>query len=166
MKPTNKVLGTCLNASKEIKKGIGLLFQVYKNKTSKTSVVQIVKHNTLTHFKNNFDKWTSKNAHANDFFKWIDGYICNWDIKNKQWKRYGQVEVMIIYLRTINDKESSFLFYGITNNEYMMVLEYFLIISSHHWTSPVSHDKELAFNICNGFRPTKNSISHTVITYI
>ncbi|RHZ75600.1 hypothetical protein Glove_212g160 [Diversispora epigaea] len=83
-----------------------------------------------THFKNNFDKWTSRNDTIDKFIQdaddsdkviewipydkfqdikqiakggygtiyyamWVDGNIWYWDIKNQQWKRNGQVEVVL-----------------------------------------------------------------------
>ncbi|RHZ54972.1 hypothetical protein Glove_421g51 [Diversispora epigaea] len=78
------------------------------------------------------------------YARWIDGPIEEWDIENKQWKRYGKSEValkkfdnfvklndvlneMAIHLKTYT-KFASIQFYGITQDpetySYMMVLEY------------------------------------------
>ncbi|RHZ88654.1 hypothetical protein Glove_21g62 [Diversispora epigaea] len=69
-----------------------------------------------THFKNNFDKWTSGNETFDKFIqdvqlsikeiskggfgsiyyaKWIDGNIVKWDIENQQWIRSGPSEVAL-----------------------------------------------------------------------
>ncbi|RHZ88637.1 hypothetical protein Glove_21g93 [Diversispora epigaea] len=80
------------------------------------------------------------------YAKWIDGYIERWDIKKKQWKRNGKLEVvlkkfdsfvnlseeflneMTIHLKTIDPSSYSIRIYGITKDpqtdKYMMVLEY------------------------------------------
>ncbi|RHZ82538.1 hypothetical protein Glove_109g229 [Diversispora epigaea] len=77
---------------------------------------------------------------------WVDGFIDDWNIKNQQWKRNGQSEVvlkkfdnivdisedflneMVIHMRT-NVRSASVRFYGITKDpkahEYIMVLQYF-----------------------------------------
>ncbi|RHZ80244.1 hypothetical protein Glove_138g64 [Diversispora epigaea] len=138
-----------------------------------------------THFKNDFDKWTSGNATIDKFIqngqlnadiwkviewipydrfqdikqiakggygtiyyaKWVDGCIEGWDIKNQQWKRSGQFEVILkkfdgivdisedflnemeIHSRIIDNELLTVLFYGITKDpethEYMMVLYYY-----------------------------------------
>ncbi|RHZ75569.1 hypothetical protein Glove_212g132 [Diversispora epigaea] len=141
-----------------------------------------------THFKNNFDKWTSRNDTIDKFIQdaqlnaddsdkviewipydkfqdikqiakggygtiyyamWVDGNIWYWDIKNQQWKRNGQVEVvlkkfdgivditinehflneMAILLMTRNASSLPVQFYGITKDpethEHMMVLRYY-----------------------------------------
>ncbi|RHZ69998.1 hypothetical protein Glove_276g53 [Diversispora epigaea] len=61
------------------------------------------------------------------YARWIDGRIVEWDIKNQQWKRYGQQIVMAIHSRAM-ETYSLISFYGITKvpetPKYMMVLEY------------------------------------------
>ncbi|RHZ44894.1 hypothetical protein Glove_707g70 [Diversispora epigaea] len=79
------------------------------------------------------------------YAKWIDGYITGWDIEKKQWKRYGEFEVVLKKFDNFENSNEEFLnemsihfktnlshrfirFYGITKdpetNKYMMVLEY------------------------------------------
>ncbi|RHZ75661.1 hypothetical protein Glove_212g171 [Diversispora epigaea] len=75
---------------------------------------------------------------------WVDGYIRRWDIKNQQWARHGQREVVLKKFDGIIDINDDFLneiaihlrsskksvsFYGITKDpkthKYMMVLQYY-----------------------------------------
>ncbi|RHZ82559.1 hypothetical protein Glove_109g36 [Diversispora epigaea] len=79
--------------------------------------------------------------------KWFDGQIRVWNIENQQWKRYGQLDVvlkkfdsfatlnegflneMVIHLKTWNKGSvNSIQFYGITQDpetqKYIMVLDY------------------------------------------
>ncbi|RHZ85156.1 hypothetical protein Glove_71g2 [Diversispora epigaea] len=98
-----------------------------------------------THFKNDFDKWTSGSKTIDKFIqdaqlnatrmsRWIDGYIRNCNVKTLQWERDVQCKValkkidgigdinedflneMAIHLKIIVKANPSIRFYGITKD--------------------------------------------------
>ncbi|RHZ85145.1 hypothetical protein Glove_71g80 [Diversispora epigaea] len=166
-----------------------------------------------THFRNYFDKWTSRNEkidkfiqdvqlNADDYDKaiewipydrfqdikqiakggfgtiyyaeWIDGNILNWDTENRQWVRFGKLEVVLKRVDDIEDIIENFLnemaillrtngnmlsttLYGITKDpethKYLMVLKYLKGGEEYTKAADVYSFAIIAYEIITGFQP-------------